>query len=132
VHSCWGKIAGGITTLARTGAVAAQPLTDDLKPTETVTRYSAFTAFALPSGSQTSPVFVAKLAGAPGSSNIGVFARGSDGALRRLIRTGDDLDGQKVKTITLLKPVSKAASAARSFSASSVVVRLTFTNGKTG
>ena len=49
-----------------------------------------------------------------------------------MIRTGDELDGQVVKSFTLLKPVSKATSAARSFDAAgSVAVSVVFTNRKT-
>jgi hypothetical protein len=121
-----------LSLLVRTGADAAQPLADNLEPTEPITRYGAFTAFALTRKARNTPVFVANLKGAPKSSNVALFARGSDGSVRRLLRTGDELDGRKVKTFTLLKPVPKAFAAARSFNGTgSVVVQLRFTDGKT-
>lgn len=124
--------ASSLSPLARTGSAAAQPLTDNFQLTEPITKYSAFTAFALPNGSPIAPVFLAKLSGAPGSSNVGLFARGSDGNVRRLLRSGDDLDGHKVKRITLLNNVAQAYGAPRSFnSTGSIVAALTFTDGKT-
>jgi hypothetical protein len=78
----------GFAPLARTGGDAPQPLSDDLQTTEPVTRFGAITAFTVAGGLQTTPVFLAKLAGAPDTSNVAVFARGSDGTLRRLLRTG--------------------------------------------
>jgi hypothetical protein len=121
-----------ISPVARTGDAAVQPISDDLQLTEPSTKYSSFIAYALPHGGTGSPVFLAKLSGASNASNnVGLFARSSVGPVRRLLRTGDELDGRKVKSITVLKAVSKTFGAARSFnSTGSVVVALTFTDGK--
>jgi hypothetical protein len=124
-------VPSSISPLAQKGGAAAQPLTDDLQLTEPSTKYSAFTTFALPTGGTGNPVFVAKLSGAPSSSNVGLFARGSDSNVRRLLRTGDVIDGRKVKRFTLLNLVPKAFGTARSFNGNgSVVVALTFTDGE--
>jgi hypothetical protein len=119
--------------VARTGVdTAAAPVDDTLTPTEPATKYASFTVFALPSGLLPRPIFLSKLSGAAtAANNLGLFAVSSTGQIRRLLRTGEDLGGQKVKTITLLKAVPKAFGAARSFNGTgSVVVALTFTNRK--
>ncbi len=92
--------------------------------------WSSITNFVLPGGR---PIFVAKLAGSgvSGKNNLGVWGVDSTGRVRRLLRTGDVLGDQTVKSFTLLKAVSTATSAARSFnSTGSITALVKFTNGK--
>ena len=92
--------------------------------------WSSITNFALPTAR---PIFVAKLSGSGVSAknNLGLWATDSTGDVRRILRTGDQLGAQTVKSFTLLKAVSTAHSAARSFnSTGSVAVLVNFTDKK--
>jgi hypothetical protein len=124
----YGSPLSTLQTAARTGFPAPSA------PSETLTTYSAISAFAMPNGTAAGPIFVAKLAGAGTSAknNIGLFAIDSTGAPRRLLRTGQVIGDRTVKSFLLLKAVPQAFSAARSFNnASSVAVSINFTNKET-
>jgi hypothetical protein len=130
----YGNPTGALHAIARTGNVAAKPQVDAGVTPEKDTKYASITAFALPGGANSGPIFVAKLSGAAtGANNVGLFALSSDGTtVRRLLRTGDKLGLQTVKTITLLKTVPKDLGAARSFnSAGAVAVAIGFTDRTT-
>lgn len=116
---------GSHALIARTGS----PATDAAGATGTAV-WSSITNFALPTGS---PIFVAKLAGAgvTAKNNLGIWGRDSSGTVRRILRTGDRLGTQTVKSFTLLKAVSTAPAAARSFSIGGAIAALVkFTDGK--
>lgn len=118
-------VPGSHTLIARTGSAA----TDSTGATGTPL-WSSITNFALPNGR---PLFVAKLAGAgiTAKNNLGVWGVDSLGAVRRILRTGDVLGTQTVKSFTLLKAVSGASTAARSYNnTGSVAALVSFTDGK--
>ena len=115
------------TKIARTG----DPATDSAGATGTAV-WSSFISHAL-AGGQGRPVFVAKLAGSgvTAKNNMGIWATDSSGDVRRVLRTGDALGTNIVKSFILLKPVPTAFSAQRSFNNSGTVGALvTFTNKK--
>jgi hypothetical protein len=122
----WGE-AGAPQLLARTGALAP-----DSTGAPSTAVWSKFTSMALPDGPEAGPVFLAGLAG-PGVStknNIGLWALDSTGVLRRLVRTGDVVDGKPVIGINALAAVPGALGTSRGFNArGAVVVRLLFAKG---
>ena len=121
----FGGPTGLLVNVARTGDFAP-----DASGAPSTAKWTAFTALALPGGVNSGPVFLGKL-NTP-KNNIGLWARDSRGNVRRLILTGDHLDDQVVKTITVLNTLPKVMAAARSFDgASSIAVALTFTDHKT-
>jgi hypothetical protein len=66
-------------------------------------------------------------------NNSGVWGRDSSGAIRQLLRTGDQLGEQKISKFVLLTAVPKAFAAARSFNdQGSVVALVSFTDHTTG
>lgn len=70
--------------------------------------------------------------GVKSSTAAGVWAMGSSGALGLLFRTGDTLDGKKLKSFTLLNATPGALGSTRSFnSAGQVGWRATFTDKST-
>ncbi len=112
--------------VARLGDLA----TDGAGTTDTAV-WNSFVSFALAGGANGGPIFVAKLSGAGvnGKNNLGVWAVGSDGLVRRLLRTGDAFGSRTVASFNLLKAVPTAFTAARSFNANSAVaVQITFTD----
>ncbi len=84
----YGNPGAGLASIARLG----DPATDTAGNPDTPT-YAAFIDYALPSGIEPAPVFVAKLSGAgvTPKTNMGLWAVGTGGAIRRLLRTGDVL-----------------------------------------
>jgi hypothetical protein len=119
----FGSASGMLTKVARTGEFAP-----DTAGEPTNLKWTAFTALALPGGTNAGPVFIGKL-GTP-KNNLGLWVRDSQGGVRRLLRAGDKLGDQTVKKFTLLTAASRAASAPRSFDAAgSVAVAITFTDG---
>jgi threonine dehydrogenase-like Zn-dependent dehydrogenase len=120
----------GAQLVARTGGFAP-----DSAGNNSTVKYSAITNFALPGGALSSPIFVAKLAG-PGitvKNNVAVFARDTNGTVRRLMQTGQKLSSQTVSKITLLKATPQAFAAQRSFNKDGgVVMLLGFTDHTTG
>ena len=94
------------TKIARTG----DPATDSAGATGTAV-WSSFISHAL-AGGQGRPVFVAKLAGSgvTAKNNMGIWATDSSGDVRRVLRTGDALGTNIVKSFILLKPVPTALS----------------------
>jgi hypothetical protein len=126
----FGDVAGTHLKLARTGDRARDP--DGAAPA-TGPVWSSFVAHSLNNWVDTNPVFVAKLAGegVTAKNNMGIWGLDSSGFLRRMLRTGDMLGTQKVRSFTVLKPVSRAPSAARSVNATgSVAALVKFTDGK--
>jgi uncharacterized repeat protein (TIGR03803 family) len=113
--------------LARTGDPA--PDGDGALTAATWTR---FTSLALPDGENSGPVFLACIAG-PGvtaKSNTGVWAVDSTGILRRLLRTGDSVDGKPIVGIHALSTVAGALGASRGFNAhGAIAVRAGFAKG---
>lgn len=122
----FGPPAGTLKKIARTGDFA---VTADGAPDAVA--YSSFVTAALPSGHAAGPIFLAKLKGkgVTAKNNLGLFAVGSDGVTRRILRTGDKLDEETVASFLMLKAVPTAFSAARSFNATgSVALSVTFTD----
>ncbi len=80
-------------------------------------KYGAFLSTALPGGSESGPVYVAKLSGAGVSvkNNLGLWAVDSTGLVRRLLRTGDSVGALKVTAFTALTSSSGSLSVTRSF-----------------
>jgi hypothetical protein len=120
---------GALAPLARTGDAAAEA-----SGAASASSFASFTAIALPAGKPGSPVFVAKLAGggATAANNLGVWGRDTSGTVRRLLRTGDNLGGQIVSSITLLKAVPQAFVAQRSYNdRGGVIMLVKFTNKST-
>jgi len=104
--------AGELASLARLGEAAAGI------PGVT---WSKFVSFALPSGEDSGPIFVAEVSG-PGvtkKNNLGLWAQDSTGNLILLARTGSSVpDGPSGKTLsrlTLLNPLPPTQGSARSF-----------------
>jgi len=63
-------------------------------------------------------------------NNVGLWAVDSKGSLRRLLRTGDILDGKPVTGIHALSTVSGAFGASRGYNArGTVVTRVLFAKG---
>src|SRR5206468_7851792 len=93
--------------------------------------FASFSALALPGGTPGGPIFVAKLVGggAKATNNVAVFGLDTSNRVRRLLRTGDNLGGQIVSSITLLKAVPEAFVAERSFNdIGGVIMLVKFTN----
>lgn len=113
-----------LTRYARTGDFAT-----DSTGNETSARWTAFTSLALPGGSANNgPIFIAKTS----ANKTGLWARDSNGDIRRLIMQGDKLGAQVVKKFAVLNTLSKVMTAPRSFDAAgSVAVAVTFTDNKT-
>ena len=92
----------------------------------------AFTNLAFPGGGR-GPLFLAtlKTGGAIKATNdTGAWAVDSAGALRRLFCEGDTIDGQVLKSFTLLKPSVGSKGATHSFNANGTVAwRAVFKNG---
>ena len=126
----WGSGFLGMTNIARLGDLA----TDSTGNSDTTdsAKYSSFVSFALPSGVEYAPIFVAKLTGAgvTAKNDMGLWAYSTDGLdLRRLLRTGDVLGTRTVASFTILKAPSKDFAAARNFNATSeVAVMVHFTD----
>lgn len=128
----WWTAPTGLALIARAGA---EP------PGVPGAIWASFTSLALPDN--TGPVFLAKLAAGTGgarspsgvnvTNNIGVWAMGSAGDLRLIVRTGDILRvGGQPKTLSLiniLEPVLGSPGQGRSYNhASDLVFRATFTD----
>ena len=129
-HALYFGISTGPLAIARTGFPAP-----DTSGANSPSNFASFTDFALPAGKPGGPIFVAKLSGggATAANNVAVFGRDTSGQLRRLLRTGDNLGGQIVSSITLLKATPQAFTAARSFNENGgVVMLLGFTDHSTG
>lgn len=123
----WWGAPGELSLLARTGGFAP-----DSDATPTTATWTKFTSLALPDGTDAGPVFLAGLAGAgiTAKNNVGLWAVDSTGVLRRLLRTGDIVDGKAVIGIHALTTVPGALGASRGFNArGAVVARILFTKG---
>jgi hypothetical protein len=94
--------------------------------------WKAFTNLAFPGGGR-GPLFLAtlKTGGAiTGANDSGAWAVDSTGALQRLFRKGDTIDGQVLKSFTLLKPSVGSKGATHSFNANGTVAwRAVFKKG---
>jgi len=124
----FGAFGGTYQKVARTGDKAT-----DSTGAQGAAVWSGFVAHALHGNTNSSPVFIAKLAGAgvTAKNNLGIWGMDSTGAIRRILRTGDVLGAQTVKSFTLLKPVPAAFAAARSVNSTGAVAALvSFTDGK--
>jgi hypothetical protein len=126
----YGNVTNGLAPIAQIGDSAT-----DVDGNVDTPTYAAFVDYALPSGVDPAPVFVAKLAGSGVTSktNMGLWAYGSAGTVRRLLRTGDVLGTRTVASFTVLKAPSKSFAAARNFNATaSVAVMIVFTDKTQG
>jgi hypothetical protein len=88
---------------------------------------------ALPGGTNAGPIFLAKIAGigVTTKNNVGLWGVDSTGLIRQLLRTGDHIGTRKIASMNLLKPLSTATGATRSFNArGGVAVLVTFTDAK--
>lgn len=95
--------------------------------------WKAFTNVAFPGGGR-GPLFLASLkigsGGVKATNDTGVWAVDSTGVLRRLFCEGDQIDGQPLKSFTLLKPAPGSKGATRSFNATGGVAwRAVFKKG---
>jgi|GEM_PF-1588099 len=125
---------GALQAYVRTGASArdsqGNPIPDAV--------YSAIKTFGLSAGLTgvpSSPFFVATLSGKAVSAktNTGLWGIDSTGKVRLLLRTGQVLGAQTVKSFTLLKATPQAFAAERSINAnSSVAILVSFTDRSTG
>jgi uncharacterized delta-60 repeat protein len=99
-------------------------------------KWTAITSYALPYGSESRIVFVAKVkgAGVTPKSTVGLYAVDTVGTLREMLRTDDPIDvggtppsTKKVKTFTVLNATAGAYGVARSYNTSgSIAVLVTF------
>ena len=94
--------------------------------------WKAFSELAFPGGGR-GPLFLASLkpgGGVTGANDAGAWAVDSKGTLRPLFREGDTIDGQLLKSFTLLKPTVGSKGVTRSFNANGVVAwRAVFASG---
>ncbi len=97
-------------------------------------KFTAFKSFALPGGSNSAPIFLAtvKGTGVSGKNSLGLWGTDSDGVLRQLLRSGDELGEYTVKKFTMLTPAKGALSVSRSFNnAGNVTALVNFTDKST-
>jgi hypothetical protein len=123
-----------VAKVVRTGDTAPAAPTVPGQDPEPPSTFASLGSFVLPSGSKAGPVFTAKLSGkgVNAKNNQGLFAVSSDGSIRRLLRTGDDLGGETVKKFTVFQALSGVFSSARSFNnTGAVVVAVSFSNHNT-
>ena len=100
--------------------------------------WSGITAYALPYGESSAPVFIAKVKGSgiKTNSNIGLYAVDSTGQLRELLRTNDPIDfgspiGSKtVKSFTLLNATPGSYGVGRSYNTNGALAVLVTLNDK--
>ncbi len=112
--------AAGLHALAREGAQAADAPAG--------AKWKKFTSLALPEGF--GPLFVATMSGVGKSSETGLWATDSLGALRLLLREGDALGSSNVRKFSVLTSVLGSPAQTRSFSdTGSVIVRATDAKG---
>jgi hypothetical protein len=139
------KIAGGGATvtnddvLVRRDAAGASSVVvreQDPVPGLTGITWKKFVSFALPAGQDAGPIFLAQVAGlgVTKKNNLGLWARGSDGVLVLLARTGDSMMVNGIsKTPTklaLLNALTPVQGSGRSFNDTLRVAFLaTFTDG---
>ena len=97
--------------------------------------WSAFPSFALPNGPGAGPIFVGQLAGkgVNGGSKLGLWAVDSGGAVRLLLRTGQEIQTQtetkRVASFALLNSLPGSFGAQRSYnSTGAVAVQVTFSD----
>ncbi len=117
--------AGGLALLARES---------DEPPDATGTKWASFTSLAVLEGR--GPMFTAKLLSAATrvttANDAGFWAPDSTGALRLILRTGDTIDGRKLKSFMLLGAVSGSPGQRRAWTSSDaearVVYRASFTD----
>jgi hypothetical protein len=139
-----GTLAGkGVTAKGKTGLWWGAPVspvllarTGDFAPDSdgapTGAFWTKFASLALPDGKDAGPVFLGGLAGAGvnAKNNVGLWAVDSAGVLRRLVRTGDIVNGKTVIGIHSLATVPGALGASRGYNArGSVVTRVLFAKG---
>ena len=96
------------------------------------TRWKSFDSIALPFGG--SPMFVATMHSkrgiVSGANDAGLWGTDSSGALRLLLREGDEIGASTVKAFTVISSVIGSPAQTRSFNkAGSVIVRVTDTVG---
>jgi hypothetical protein len=98
-------------------------------------QWAAFVSYALPSGPDAGPIFLAKVkgTGVTSKSNLGLWAVDALGQLRELLRTGDQVTvgtaSKVLSGITLLDAPRAVFGTTRSFNATgAVAVRATFTD----
>ena len=91
-------------------------------------KWKKFTSLALPEGR--GPLFVATMSGVGKSSDTGLWATDSFGALRLLLREGDAIGGSKVQKFRVLTSVPSSPTQTRSFNNSgSIIVHVTDATG---
>jgi hypothetical protein len=115
---------GELIPLAQTGDQAAE--------CEEGTRWSRFVSLAIPGGN-TGPLLLATLGKGDGHVNAtndcGLWGVDSSGALRLLLREGDEIEGKPVKSFNVLEAVPGSKGVTRSFNSNArVVLRITFTD----
>jgi hypothetical protein len=97
--------------------------------------WSSFTSLALPGGTGSGPLFLARISGKAASkkTNFGLWGVDSNGFVRKLIRNGDQLGDLSVRKFTVLQPSSGSVGATRSFSAGrTIAVLVNFSDKSTG
>ena len=91
-------------------------------------KWKKFISLALPEGR--GPLFVATMSGVDRSSDTGLWATDSFGALRLLLREGDAIGGSKVQKFRVLTSVPGSPAQTRSFNNSgSIIVHVTDAKG---
>lgn len=113
---------------ARVGDLAPDAIGNDGPST-----FSTITNIALPGGTNSGPIFLAKLkgGGANGKNNAGLWGMDSEGFVRQLLRNGDTLGDQTVKKFVLLNSLPGCFSANRSFNGAGGVAALVSFTDKT-
>ena len=91
---------------------------------ESEAKWTRFLSTALPSNS--GPIFLAQVGGKGVSklNNLGLWAVGSDGLIRQLLRTGDSVGNDKITSISLLNAVRGSFGVRRSYNATGAVAVL--------
>lgn len=116
--------ATGLIALARTGDQAAECAEG--------ARWNRFLSLAHPGGN-TGPLLLATLAkggGVSASNDCGLWGVDSTGALRLLLREGDQIGGKLIKSFSVLEAVPGSKGVTRAFNSNaSVVVLITLTDG---
>lgn len=123
----WQPVGGSLTLLARGGAINGGAQND----LPSGAQWSAFNSLAI--AADRGPIFSASLVvgkgGVTSANSKGVWAMDYQGKLQHLFRTGETINGKKLKNFTLLNATAGNAGVTRSFSDNMQVVWLaTFTD----
>jgi hypothetical protein len=129
----WFGLPGSVGLIARTNHPDF-PATDGIGA-DIDAKWSSFTSLALPGGTGSGPLFLARISGKAASkkTNFGLWGVDSNGFVRKLIRNGDQLGDLSVRKFTVLQPSSGSVGATRSFSAGrTIAVLVNFSDKSTG